>query len=120
MTSINAKASDWLKRWREFVGTRASTSPKIPGAPAANGLLDSTARRYQQAMENLVPVEQTINRFHCRPCGLGDFEVGHLSDHQAAYCLICLEEDDVCVKIIPSEESVPVQARFLKVLVAAG
>ena len=30
--------------------------------------------------------------FHCRECGMGDFELGHLVADQEFFCEVCVEE----------------------------
>jgi hypothetical protein len=42
------------------------------------------------AMANL----DDSQHFHCPKCGIGDFEVGHLTKPDEPYCLVCLEADD--------------------------
>jgi hypothetical protein len=39
------------------------------------------------------------SRFCCPRCGLGDFEVGHLTRPDEPYCLVCQEEDGQIVPL---------------------
>ena len=46
----------------------------------------------------------TVLHFQCPECGLGDYEVGYLTDGADAYCIICQEEDDRLVRLHRWEE----------------
>jgi hypothetical protein len=43
-------------------------------------------------------------RFQCPECGLGDYEVGYLTDGAEAYCIVCQEEDVRLVRLHRWEE----------------
>ena len=44
------------------------------------------------------------SRFYCSRCGLGDFEVGHLTRPDEPFCLVCQEEDREIVQLKRWEE----------------
>jgi hypothetical protein len=55
--------------------------------------------------------------FQCQRCGLGDFEVGHLTRPDEPFCLVCWEEDCQLVRLERWEAETD-QARFRVALLA--
>jgi len=53
-----------------------------------------------------------VLRFQCPECGLGDFEVGHLTDDREVYCVVCAEEAGGLITLQCWEEAEQPQARF--------
>ena len=36
--------------------------------------------------------------FQCPECSFGNYEVGHLTDGEEIYCVVCLEQDDQLIR----------------------
>ena len=53
-----------------------------------------------------------LHRFQCTGCGLGDYEVGHLTSEAEIYCVVCLEEEGRLIRLQRWEEEKPVHARL--------
>ena len=53
-----------------------------------------------------------VLRFQCPECGLGDYEVGHLTHDLEFYCVVCHEQDGLTVRLQRWEETEIAQARF--------
>jgi hypothetical protein len=65
-------------------------------------------------------ISETLARFHCPECCLGDHEIGEIS-HDELHCIICWESDGKLIQLQRWDDPAPVphQARFRGALVAA-
>jgi hypothetical protein len=54
-------------------------------------------------------VSKISSPFHCQRCGLGDFEVGHLTRPDEPFCLVCREEDGQLVRLERWEPASPIR-----------
>jgi hypothetical protein len=63
-------------------------------------------------------VSNVSSHFRCQRCGLGDFEVGHLTRPDELHCLFCWEGGGQVVQLERWEQPEPDQARFRGALLA--
>ena len=45
-----------------------------------------------------------VLRFQCPDCGFGDYEIGHLTDEDEIYCVVCLEQEHQLIRLQRWEE----------------
>ena len=56
--------------------------------------------------------------FQCPRCGFGDYEVGHLISDGDVFCLVCLEEEGLQIRLQRWEEREDDHARLRDPLAA--
>jgi len=54
----------------------------------------------------------SILRFQCPECGVGDYEIGYLTDSAEVYCVVCEEEIGRLIRLHYWEEAEQPQARL--------
>ena len=63
-------------------------------------------------------VSEVRNLFQCPRCGLGSYEVGHLVSDDEVFCVVCLEEEGLQIRLQRWEETADDQARLREPLAA--
>ena len=58
------------------------------------------------------------NLFRCPRCDLGSYEVGHLVSDDEAFCVVCLEEEGLQIRLRRWDETADDQARLREPLAA--